>query len=73
MQLYSPKPLSAKFLGADDYRLDPSHIPPYSKSDDEANEKAEVRIHELLLHSFNIGIDSGSTTDNSKIDETNTR
>ena len=62
--------LSAKFLGADDYRLDPSHNPPYSKSDDEANEKAEVQMHELLLHSLNIGIDSGSTTDNSKRDET---
>ena len=58
-------------MGADDYRLDPSHIPAYSKSDDEANEKAEVQMHELLLHSLNIGIETGSIKDNSKNDETN--
>ena len=54
--------MSAKFLGADDYRLDPSHNPPYSKSDDEANEKAEVQMHELLLHSSIIGIETGIGT-----------
>ena len=37
--------VSAKFLGADDYRLDPSHNPPYTKYDDvEANEKQEFRF-----------------------------
>ena len=37
--------MSAKFLGADDYRLDPSHNPPYTKYDDvEANEKQEFRF-----------------------------
>ena len=62
----------SKFLVADDYRPDPSHIPPYTKSDDvEANEKAEVQMHEHLLSSSIIGIETGSIKDNSKIDETN--
>ena len=65
----------SKFLVADDYRPDPSHIPPYTKSDDvEANEKAGVQIHEHLLSSsikgIETGIDTGSIKDNSKIDET---
>ena len=64
--------LSAKFLGADDYRLDPSHNPPYSKSDDvEANERVEVQIDEHLLLLLNIGIKTGSIKDNSKKNETN--
>ena len=59
-------------MGADDYRLDPSHNPPYSKSDDvEANERVEVQIDEHLLLLLNIGIKTGSIKDNSKIDETN--
>ena len=58
----------SKFLVADDYRLDPSHIPPYSKSDDEANEKAGAQIHEHLLSFLIIGIETGSIKDNSKID-----
>ena len=58
--------VSAKFLGADDYRLDPSHNPPYSKSDDvEANERVEVQIDEHLLLLLNIGIKTGSIKDNS--------
>ena len=58
--------MSAKFLGADDYRLDPSHNPPYSKSDDvEANERVEVQIDEHLLLLLNIGVKTGSIKDNS--------
>ena len=62
----------SKFLVADDYRPNPSHNPPYTKSDDvEANERVEVQIHEHLLLLLNIGIRTGSIKDNSKIDETN--
>ena len=42
-----------------------------SKSDDEANERARVLIHEHLFHNSNTGINSGSITDNSKKYETN--
>ena len=64
----------SKFLVADDYRLDPSHNPPYSKSDDvEANERVEVQIHEHLLLLLNIGIDSGSIKTIVITDETNNK
>ena len=45
------------------------HFP--SKSDDEANERARVLIHEHLFHNSDTGINSGSITDNSKKYETN--
>ena len=45
--------VSAKFLGADDYRLDPSHNPPYTKYDDvEANEKQEFRYMNIYYPSL---------------------
>ena len=53
--------LSANFLSADDDRPNPLYNPPLSKSDDVvANEKAGVQIHELLLSSSDIGIETGS-------------
>ena len=58
-------------LVADDYRPNSQHNPPYSKYDDVVvNERVEVQIHEHLLLP-NTGIETGSTKDNSKIDETN--
>ena len=49
----------------------PLYNPPLSKSDDDANEREEVLIHEHLFDSSNIGVETGSNKDNSKIDETN--
>ena len=62
--------LSAKFLIADDYRSDPSYSFPFSKSDDVANERAEVQIHEHLFNHSNIGVVTGSNKDKSKKYET---
>ena len=63
----------SKFLVADDYRLDPSYKPPFTKSDDVANERVEVQIHEHLLLLLNIGIDSGSIKTIVITDETNNK
>ena len=55
----------SKFLVADDYRPNPSHNLPYSKSDDVVvNERDEVQIEEHLLLPLNIGIKTGSKKDN---------
>ena len=62
--------MSAKFLVPDDYRSDPLYNPPFSKSDDEANEKVEVLIHEHLFNHSVKGVVTGSNEDNNKIDET---
>ena len=44
LSLYPMEGHVSKFLVADDYRLDPSYNPPFTKSDDvEANEKQEFR------------------------------
>ena len=48
----------------------PLYNPPLSKSDDDANEREEVLIHEHLFDSSNIGVETGSNKDNNKIDET---
>ena len=64
--------LSANFLVADDYRLDPSYNLPFTKSDDVvANERVGVQIHEHLFTFPDIGIETGSIKDNSKKNETN--
>ena len=62
--------MSAKFLVADDYRPSPSYSVPFSKSDDVANERVEVQMHEHLFNHSDIGVVTGSNKDNSKIDET---
>ena len=62
--------MSAKFLVADDYRSSPSYSFPFSKSDDVANERAEVLIHEHLFNHSVKGVVTGSNKDNNKIDET---
>ena len=38
----------------------PLYNPPLSKSDDDANEREEVLIHEHLFDSSNIGVETGS-------------
>ena len=43
---------------------------PFSKSDDVANERAEVQIHEHLFNHSNIGVVTGSNKDKSKKYET---
>ena len=48
----------------------PLYNPPLSKSDDDANEREEVLIHEHLFNHSDIGVVSGSNKDNNKIDET---
>ena len=64
----------SKFSVADDYRLDPSYNPPFTKSDDVvANEKAGVQIHEHLLSSINIGFRTGSIKTIVRTDETNNK
>ena len=65
--------LSAKFLVADDYRLSPSYSVPFSKSDDVANERVEVQMHEHLFIDSDIGVVTGSITDNNKKYETNVK
>ena len=66
--------MSAKFLVADDYRLDPSYNLPFSKSDDEkANERVGVQMHEHLFIDSDIGVVTGSIKDNSKKYETNNK
>ena len=62
--------VSAKFLVADDYRPSPSYSVPFSKSDDEANERVEVQMHEHLFNHSDIGVVTGSNKDNSKKSET---
>ena len=52
--------MSAKFLVADDYRSHPSYSVPFSKSDDDANERVGVQKHEHLFANSNIGVVSGS-------------
>ena len=67
-----PLHIVSKFLVADDYRLDPSYNPPFTKSDDVvANERVGVQIHEHLFTFPDIGIETGSIKDNSKKNETN--
>ena len=61
------------FLVADDYRSHPSYSVPFSKSDDEANEKRRGSDHEHLFANSIIGIETGSKQDNIKKDETNNR
>ena len=63
--------MSAKFLIADDYRSHPSYSVPFSKSDDEANEKRRGSDHEHLFDSPNIGVETGSIKDNIEKNETN--
>ena len=43
---------------------------PFTKSDDDANERAGVRIHEHLLLLISTGINSGSKDNNIRTDET---
>ena len=62
--------MSAKFLVADDYRLSPSYSVPFSKSDDVANERVEVQMHEHLFIDSDIGVVTGSNKDNSEKYET---
>ena len=61
----------SKLFIADDYRLDPSYNHPYTKSDDEANERAGVRIHGHLLLLISIVDNSGSKDNKIRTDETN--
>ena len=63
--------LSANFLSADDYEIPPLVESPFSKSDDVANERDEVQIYEHLFTNSDIGVVTGSITDNSKKYETN--
>ena len=62
--------MSAKILVADDYRPSPLYNLPFSKCDDEANERVEVQIHEHLFIIPDIGVVTGSNKDNSKKNET---
>ena len=55
---------------ADDYRSHPSYSVPFSKSDDEANEKRRGSDHEHLFANSIIGIETGSVKDKSKKYET---
>ena len=72
LSLYPMEGHVSKFLVADDYRLDPSYNLPFTKSDDVvANERVGVQIHEHLFTFPDIGIETGSIKDNSKINETN--
>ena len=52
--------MPAKFLIADDYRSHPSYSVPFSKSDDEANERERVQIYEHLFAIPDIGVETGS-------------
>ena len=45
--------------------------PPFSKSDDVANEREEVQIHEHLFINSNIGVFTGSNKRQIKKNETN--
>ena len=63
--------LSANFLSADDYEIPPLVESPFSKSDSVANERDEVQIYEHLFTNSDIGVVTGSITDNSKKYETN--
>ena len=48
--------LSADFLGADDYGLEPLDNPPLASFDQDANENEELLILEDLFHSTTKGI-----------------
>ena len=63
--------MSANFLSADDYEIPPLVESPFSKSDSVANERDEVQIYEHLFTNSDIGVVTGSITDNSKKYETN--
>ena len=57
--------LSAKFFKCRWLQIPPLVESPFSKSDDEANERARVQIHEHLFANSNTGVISGSIKDNS--------
>ena len=65
--------MSANFLSADDYEIPPLVESPFSKSDNVANERDEVQIYEHLFTNSDIGVVTGSITDNNKKYETNIR
>ena len=61
----------SKLFIANDYRLDPSYNHPFTKSDDEANKRVGVQIHEHLLLLISTVDNSGSKDNKIRTDETN--
>ena len=66
--------MSANFLGADDYRLQPLVQSPLASSDDDevfANEREKVQIHEHLFQFADIGVEIGFHTGFSRFSRSN--
>ena len=60
----------SKLFIADDYRLNPSYNHPFTKSDDEANKRVGVQIHEHLLLLISNSGNSRSKDNKVRTDET---